>query len=83
MNWKMRKWKNTSYELSLDYYLAKLISEITDFDVYRIIVWYAQKEKGKFNYFLFQYKGIYYELHNKKLKEIDKKEVFFNNKTYQ
>lgn len=65
-----KKWQKLDYVLTVDYYLAKLISEKTNYNLLDIIVWEAKQENNKFNYFKFQYKGKYYELYNDKLKQI-------------
>lgn len=70
----IKKWQKVDYVLTLDYYLAKLISKKTNFKVLDIIVWEAKKDKDEFNYFKFQYQGKYYELYNDSLKQIKIKE---------
>ena len=75
MYYERKKWQKTPYTKSLDYYLAKEINKITNFNTLDIVVWYAKKGQKKFDYFLFHYKGKYYELNNNKLSEISKNQI--------
>ena len=75
MYYERKKWQKIPYTKSLDYYLAKEINKITNFNTLDIVVWYAKKERKKFDYFLFHYKGKYYELNNNNLSEISKNQI--------
>lgn len=58
-------------EQRLDYYLQKIISNKTGFNVNKIYMLYAEKtnikENNEFNSFIFEYKGLTYKLLDNKL----------------
>ena len=56
----------------LDSYIQDLIAQKTNFKAYKIKLSYTEKKNhsNEFNYFLFNYKGLSYELFNDELKLI-------------